>query len=106
MTDFLENVKTKIVHISDKKFVDDVANFYYEVNGRRELISYMLNNDMRTDTPAYRRYHQDYMNYYIQYVKMKDELENKYVYAEIDNPISWNLDFETYEIVIYYVDEE
>ena len=57
MTDFLENVKTKIVHISDKKFVDDVANFYYEVNGRRELISYMLNNDMRTDTPAYRRYH-------------------------------------------------
>ena len=46
------------------------------------------------------------MNYYIQYVKMKDELENKYVYAEIDDPISWNLDFETYEIVIYYVDEE
>ncbi len=100
----IDEIKIKNVTVSDKELVDRIANDFYQVNGRKEMFAYMVNADIRTDTNAYIHYHDEYMVYYIDDVKAKDELETRFVEPETDNLISWNIDFDTYELSILYYD--
>ena len=95
-------MNTKIVKIENKEFVNLIEALHYEVNSRKDLIAYMLNSNMRTDTEAYEKYNREYREFYIQYNEAKNKLEEMYVRAAVENPMNWNLDFETGEVTINY----
>ena len=95
-------MNTKIIKIENEEFVNLIEALHYEVNSRRDLIAYMLNSDMRTDTEAYEKYNKEYREFYIQYNEAKNKLEEIYVRTTVENPINWNLNFSTGEITINY----
>lgn len=93
----------KIIKVENQELINLIEALHYEVNSRKDLIAFMLNSDMRTDTAAYERYNKEYMEFYIQYNKAKNKLEEMYVRTAVKNPINWNLDFETGEVTIEYM---
>lgn len=95
-------MNTKIVKVENQELVNLIESLQYEVNARKELISFMLSTDMSMDTHAFERYNKEYMDFYIQYNEAKNQLQKMYVYTAVENPISWNLDFETSEITITF----
>ena len=95
-------MNTKIVKIENQDFINLIESLHYEVNSRKDLIAFMLNSNMRTDTEAYERYNKEYMEFYIQYTEAKNKLEEMYVFTAVENPINWNLDFTTGEVTINY----
>lgn len=92
----------KVIKIENEEFVNLIEALHYEVNSRKDLIAYMLNSDMRTDTAAYEKYNREYREFYVQYNEAKNKLEEMYVRTAVENPMSWNLDFETGEVTIEY----
>ena len=95
-------MNTKVIKIENEEFVNLIEALHYEVNSRKDLIAYMLNSNMRTDTEAYEKYNREYREFYIQYNEAKNKLEEMYVRTAVENPTSWNLDFETGEVTIEY----
>jgi hypothetical protein len=95
-------MNTKIIKIENQELINLIEKLHYEVNSRKDLIAYMLNNNMRTDTEAYEKYNREYREFYIQYNEAKNKLEEIYVRTAVENPINWNLDFETSEVTIEY----
>lgn len=95
-------MNTKIVKVENQELINLIESLHYEVNSRKDLIAFMLNSNMRTDTTAYERYNKEYMEFYIQYNEAKNKLEQMYVRTAVENPKDWNLDFETGEITINY----
>ena len=95
-------MNTKVIKIENEEFVNLIEALHYEVNSRKDLIAYMLNSNMRTDTEAYEKYNREYREFYIQYNEAKNKLEEMYVRTVIENPTSWNLNFETGEVTIEY----
>ena len=93
---------TTIVKIEDQEFVNLIEALHYEVNSRRDLLSYMLNSDMRTDTAAYEKYNREYMEFFVKYTQAKNKLEEIYVRTAVEKPLNWNLDFETGEVTVEY----
>lgn len=92
----------KVIKIENEEFVNLIEALHYEVNSRKDLIAFMLNNNMRTDTEAYEKYNKEYKEFYVQYNEAKNKLEEMYVRAAVKNPINWNLNFETSEVTIEY----
>lgn len=97
-------MNTKIIKIENQELVNLIESLHYEVNSRKDLIAYMLNSDMRTDTAAYEKYNKEYREFYVQYNEAKNKLEETYVRTAVENPMNWNLDFETGKITIEYAD--
>lgn len=95
-------MNTKVIKIENEEFVNLIEALHYEVNSRRDLIAYMLNNNMRADTEAYERYNREYREFYVQYNEAKNKLEEMYVRTAVENPMNWNLNFETGEVTIEY----
>lgn len=95
-------MNTKIVKIENQELINLIESLHYEVNSRKDLIAFMLNSDMRTDTAAYERYNKEYMEFYIQYSEAKNKLEEMYVRTAVENPRDWNLNFESGELTINY----
>lgn len=97
-------MNTKIIKIENEELINFIESLHYEVNSRKELIAFMLNSNMRTDTAAYEKYNKEYKEFYVQYTEAKNKLEEMYVRTAVKNPINWNLNFETSEVTIEYVD--
>lgn len=95
-------MNTKVIKIENEEFVNLIEALHYEVNSRKDLIAYMLNSNMRTDTEAYEKYNREYREFYVQYNEAKNKLEEMYVRTAVEDPINWNLDFSTGEITINY----
>ena len=95
-------MSTKIVKVDNQDLINFIEGLHYEVNSRKDLIAFMLNNNMRTDTDAYKKYNKEYMEFYIQYIEAKNQLEKMYVRTAVENPTDWNLDFETGKLTINY----
>ena len=92
----------KIIKIENQDFVNLIESLHYEVNARKELISFIVSKDMGIDTDTFKKYNKEYMEFYIQYMEAKNKLEEMYVRTAVENPMNWNLDFETGEVTIEY----
>lgn len=95
-------MNTKVIKIENEEFVNLIEALHYEVNSRKDLIAFMLNSNMRTDTEAYEKYNREYREFYIQYNEAKSKLEEMYVRTAVENPMNWNLDFNSGEVTIEY----
>ena len=92
----------KIVKVENQDFINLIESLHYEVNARKELISFIVSKDMGIDTNTFKKYNKEYMEFYIQYNEAKNKLEEMYVRTAVENPKDWNLDFDSGEITINY----
>ena len=91
-----------------KNIPDDVVNMIeacqYEVNARKDIISYMLSNNMNLATESFNQYQAELVEFTKKLDLAKQEIEKSIVTPFLaENNISsgtWNLDFATKEMTI------
>lgn len=81
--------------IVNKEIVEKIEVLQYEVESRKDIISQMLANGMNTSGDAFKRYHDEYQEYFIMFNKAKQEMLDIY---KVPKNTSWNLDFSSYEL--------
>lgn len=85
----------------DEALATYIESLQYEVNARRDIISFMLERDMDTSSKAFEQYQKEYNELFVQYTTAKDELEKRFVIPAVgDQRVGWNLDFATKEVTI------
>lgn len=84
--------------IEDRNFINDLERLQFEVQARRNIIGYILNNDIKSET--FNQYHAEYIDLFRQYEKKKLEVETLYVKPVLPTATKWELDFETGELTI------
>ena len=84
--------------IEDRNFIDDLERLQFEVQARQNIIGYMLNNNIKSET--FDQYHTEYINLFRQYEKKKLEVEMLYVKPTCPTAKNWNLDFASGELTI------
>jgi len=90
----------EVVAISES-LRDYVESLYYEVNSRKDLLTFAMSKGL-TDTESFKKYHEEYKDFYIKYEAAKTELFDICVKPKhYEGNISWNLDFATSTLTIY-----
>ena len=84
--------------IEDRNFIDYLEILQFEVQSRQNIIGYMLNNNIKSET--FDQYHTEYINLFRQYEKKKLEVETLYVKPIFPAATKWELNFETGELTI------
>lgn len=97
-------MKTKEITIENQEIVDLVESLQYEVESRKEIISFMIEKTLQ-NTENFESYQNEYREYFVQLSVAKNTLEQmiKAAYPEI-NILTWNLEFSTKKITVDYFD--
>ena len=75
----------------------------YEVESRKDLLTYMAANGTDIHSEAFTSYHQDYQDFYVQYQAAKDELQNTILAPTVPGKLNhWDLDFASCKVVCVY----
>lgn len=86
-------MKTIEITIDNQQMIDLLESLALETNSRKDVISFMLSNNMMlTDAKSFEKYHDEYQKFYKQYDTAKSEFQKMYV-DTIPNAVNWNLDF-------------
>ena len=93
----MANEKITIVKV-DEKICRTIEALQFEVRARQDLLSFMLDGRSSTNSEQFEKYHDEYIQYHIEYEKAKKDLQDKYVPAGNKR---WELDFATCEVKIY-----
>lgn len=91
----------KINFSSQESLINYIQGLSIEVESRKELISFMLSNNMDTSTSQFTKYEKEYAHFYAEYSIAKQKLEQliKTEFIQEDEILlSWNLIFETQEL--------
>lgn len=92
---------TKTIVIS-KDDVLMVQKAQYQMNSRMNLIHYLIEQHTDAENTIFKKYNQEYQEFFEEYDKAKNFIETTYVRTEIENPIRWDLNFNTCELTIEY----
>ena len=93
---------TKTVVI-DESIRDLIESYDYEYNSRKELISFMIANNMDITTESFKAYQKEMTHFLVKFNTAKEEISKKYVYPIIgDKEATWNLSYPTCELTINY----
>lgn len=77
-----------------------LEKLHYEINARKSLLAYIMTT-MPKDNSYFTQYHEEYLELYKQYEKLKSSISQKYVIPVfMDKAISWELNFDTCELII------
>ena len=86
-------MKTIEITIDNRQMVELLESLALETNSRKDVISFMLLNDMMlTNSKSFEKYHDEYQKFYKQYDIARQEFQKMYV-DTIPNAINWSLDF-------------
>lgn len=83
--------------VIDTSLCEKIEALQYEVESRKDLISYIIANGLVINGDQFEKYQTEYKNYFAEYNKAKQEMIDKYIG---DNSIHWNLQFKTKELTI------
>lgn len=98
----MEN-NTQVIKV-EEKVRDYVESLDYEYSTRRDLVSFMLANNMSTDTDAFRKYQDEMAEFNAKFKMAKNEIEKTYVLPVIgDKKVRWSLSYDTAELTITYL---
>lgn len=81
----------------DEDIRNEIQKYQYEVESRKELISFMVSTNIENNE-AMTRYENEYLYYFKLYNEAKAKMINKYL-NNIEYK-SWNLDFLTCELKV------
>jgi len=85
--------RTIIVSTEDR---DMVQRADVEMSSRRDVITFMINNNMNISTERFNEYQNDYNNKYLAFEQAKQYLQDKYL---SNTPvINWHLNYHTCEL--------
>lgn len=86
-------MKTIEITIDNQQMVELLESLTLETESRRDVISFMLSNDMMTtSSESFKKYHDEYQKFYKQYDIAKQEFQKMYVDV-IPNAVHWSLNF-------------
>lgn len=98
-------MENQIVNI-DTKIRDYIEGLDYELASRKELVAYMLENNMNVNTDSFKKYSAEMAEYSAKFKLAKKELEKQYVLPIIgDKKVSWKLDYASCELTITYIED-
>lgn len=79
------------------RIVEELKNkieaLQYEVEARKDLITYMVSNGIDCNSSTFQKYEKEYRDYFVAYNKAKQEMIDTYLNGM--NYKSWTLDFHT-----------
>lgn len=82
----------------DETLCKRIEAIQFEVNARKDLLAFMMDGRLTIDSEQFEKYHDEYIQYHVEYEKAKQELQDKYV---PDGSKRWELDFSSCEVKIY-----
>ena len=82
----------------DENLCKRIEALQFEMRARQDLLSFMLDGRSSTTSEQFEKYHDEYVQYHVEYEKAKQELQNTYV---PDGSKRWELDFASCEVKIY-----
>ena len=89
----------------DEKIRDLVESYDYEYNSRKELIAFMLSNNMDINTDAFRKYQKEMQEFLVQFNTAKEEISRKYVENLLEGRnAKWTLDYATCDLTIEFTE--
>lgn len=92
----------KMVVSVSQEWVDKIQALQFEVTARKDIISYMLSNGHDMNSEGYKKYYAEYMEFFKEYDKVKDEFAREYVLPYTNNKlVDWNLDFVEKEVTFH-----
>lgn len=89
----------KKITIQNENVVNFLESLSYEVNSRKDLMSYMIQSGVKPTDDAFKDYHKEYQDYFVQYQAAKDEFEKEYV-RPFGTNLTWNLNFSSKELTV------
>lgn len=98
----------KVIHIDDEAVVNKLEALSYEIQARKDLLSYMIQQDVNiSESNAFKEYHAEYQKFVKDYEIAKRDFEVNFIRPTLaDNQkVSWNLDFHTHDCTLTGIDE-
>lgn len=90
--------KFKICKMVDPELSDLIESYDYEYSSRKDIIAYMIGNNMDTATDAFNKYQKEMIEYSVKFNEAKSRLEDEYIYKDLEcnlKPLNWILDYRT-----------
>ena len=91
----------KIINVPTE-VLKNIQNLHTEVDSRKELIAFILTTNMPINSSNFNIYQNEYVKYYNLFEEAKNNFEQEYVRANVNNPISWSLNYKTSQVTIIY----
>lgn len=86
----------KNVIIVDEALTAKIEALQYEVESRKDIIAQILSGSLTVKGDHFKRYHEEYQQFFIDYNKAKQELIDAYNLQDK----AWNLDFRSRQLTI------
>lgn len=85
----------------DESFCNAIQAACFEVDARKSIITFMLSNGMDISTEQFKKYQDEYNEFFAKSELLKAQLENDYI-KPLSNgkEYSWVLDYSTCEVTI------
>lgn len=97
-------MEKKIIKI-DESIRDLVEAYDYEYNSRKELIAFMISNNMDINTDAFNKYQKEMQEFLVLFNTAKEEISKKYVNELLDGRnAKWTLDYSSCELTVEFTD--
>ena len=93
-----KKIQTYVVEVPEE-LTSYIESLNFEVEARRSLINYCMGHGINPENPVFQRYHDEYVDFFIQYEEAKAEITDKYVKNDYPNS-NWVLDFGTSTLTI------
>lgn len=78
-------------------FCNLIESLQYEVDSRKDLLNFMVNSGIDVENDSFKKYHKQYMEYFVKYNTAKSELQQEYIDTR-GSFNRWNLNFATGEV--------
>lgn len=91
----------KVITIPEK-LRNDIQRANIERDSRKEIIVYILENNLNVSSERLNQYQKEYEDKFFLFESLKQELENTYIKPLDLNYKKWSLDYSTCEVSIEY----
>ena len=82
---------------------NDIQALQYEVESRKNLLTFMMQNGTDIDSDNFVKYHTKYQEFFNKYEHAKQAMQDTYLQPQVEGKlINWNLDFATCEVTCEY----
>ena len=91
----------KTFMVKERELIDYIESLGFEVEARRALIEAMLRQGADITGESFRKYHDEYREFFVQFEAAKKEFEQKFVLPQAkDGLLNWTLDYQTGEVTL------
>lgn len=91
----------KTFMVKERELINYIESLGFEVEARRALIEAILRQGGDITGESFRKYHDEYREFFVQFEAAKKEFEQKFVLPQAkDGLLNWTLDYQTGEVTL------